>query len=341
MTLMQQWKDEHELAAPSTGKGGSMTPLVSVVVPTFDRPLLLERLLRSLVAQDHPHFEIVVVDDHSPASTAEAFEGVRDEHRGVRMRLLRTASTSGPAVARNLGWRAADGALIAFIDDDCVATPSWLGALSGAASYSVIVQGRTTPDGDLLAAGPWAKSQNITRVNMRFQTCNLLVSRSILEQTGGFDERFGTGGGEDTDLGWRALEAGATVVFAEDAHALHVIWDRTFREHLRDRRRWAQTALLVKKHPGFREKLPLRFLYRPAHGVVLLGGPAAIVLIFTPLRWTVPVSALTWVLAYTALRGPRYGTVQAAQRSVETLVSAVWEVYLFARSSIRFRTLLL
>lgn len=318
-----------------------MTPLVSVVVPTFDRPVLLERLLRSVVAQDHAHFEIIVVDDHSPGSTAEAFERVRDEQHDVPMRLLRTERTSGPAVARNLGSRAADGTLIAFIDDDCVATPSWLRALSDAASDSVIVQGRTTPDGDLHAAGPWAKSQNITRVNMRFQTCNLLVPRSVLEQTGGFDERFGTGGGEDTDLGWRALEGGASVVYADDAHVLHVIWDRTFPEHLRDRRRWAHTALLVKKHPGFREKLPLRILYRPAHGVVLLGGPAAIVLALTPWRWIVPVSAVTWTLAYTAIRGPRYGTAPAAKRSVETLVAAVWEVYLFARSSIRFRTVLL
>lgn len=318
-----------------------MTPLVSVVVPTFDRPVLLERLLRSLVAQDHANFEIVVVDDHSTESTADVFARVLDQQQDARLRLLRTDRTSGPGAARNLGWRAAEGTLIAFIDDDCVATPSWLRALSDAAADSVIVQGRTTPDGDLHAAGPWAKSQNITRVTMRFQTCNLLVPRSVLERTGGFDERFGTGGGEDTDLGWRALEAGTTVVFAEDAHVLHVIWDRTFREHLRDRRRWAQTALLVKKHPGFRAKLPLRILYRRAHGVVLLGGPTAIVLALTPLRWIVPVSALTWVLAYTAIRGPRYGTARAAKRSVETLVSAVWEVCLFVRSSIRFRTLLL
>lgn len=315
--------------------------VASVVVPTFERPVLLERLLRSLVAQDHPDFEIIVVDDHSSSSTVAAFDRVREEHPHRQLRFLRTEQNAGPAVARNIGWRAAEGEMIAFIDDDCVATPSWLRALCDRGADGSIVQGRTTPDGDMAEAGAWAKSQNINGLTMRFETCNLLIHRSILEETGGFDPRFGVGGGEDTDLGWRAVEGGASVVFAPDAHALHVIWDRSFREHLHDRRRWAQTALLVKKHPGFRERLPLRFLYRRAHGVVLVGIPLTLVLLATPLRALVPIGIVAWIAAYTLLRGPRYGALRASLRSVETLVSAVWEVYLFARSSIRFRTVLL
>lgn len=318
-----------------------MTTDVSVVVPTRDRPELLERLVRSLLAQDHPSFEVIVVDDGSDEPPDRVLERVCGPAEAGRLRLLRLDENRGPATARNLGWRSAMSPLIAFIDDDCVATPSWLHALCNAAAPDVIVQGRTTPDGDMRSASAWAKSQNINRVTMRFETCNLLIPKDVLERLNGFDERFPAAAGEDTDLGFRAIESGSRVVFAPDAHVRHVIWNRSFPDHLRDRRRWADTALVVKKHPRIREELPLRFLYRRAHGVVLVGVPFAVTLAFTPLRWLVPVGGAAWVVAYTVKRGARYGAARAAQRSVETLVSAMWEVGLFARSSIRFRTFVL
>ncbi|WP_436793930.1 glycosyltransferase family 2 protein [Actinospongicola halichondriae] len=318
-----------------------MSVAVSVVVSTYDRPEMMERLLDSLLAQDHPDHEIIVVDNGSDARTGEMLDRVAEhDHRSV-LRRLRVDVNRGPAPARNLGWRAADAPLIAFIDDDCIAEPTWLSGLCAEAAPKVIVQGRTTPDGDLRASGAWAKSQNINRVTMRFETCNLLMPRDVLEATDGFDERFRVAAGEDTDLGWRAMDLGVQVVFAPEARVRHVIWDRTFRDHLRERIRWSETALVVKKHPGIRTQLPLRFLYRWAHGIVMVGVPVAAILLLTPLWWLVPVGLAAWVAAYVGLRGRRFGILGAARRSVETLISAVWEVALFARSSLRFRTLLL
>lgn len=317
------------------------TPVVSVVVPTHNRSALLGRLLQSLLEQDHPNFEIIVVDDASDDDTVDVLRELGFGDGPGRLRAVRLMENNGAGAARNVGWKLARAPLIAFIDDDCVATPSWLRMLCSGVASGTIVQGRTTPAGDLRSAGIWAKSQHITKLTMRFETCNLLMPKAILEETGGFDERFGFGGGEDTDLGWRALERGATAVFAHDAHALHVVWDRTFREHLRDRRRWASLALLVKKHPGARRLMPLGFLFKRAHGVVIAGTPIAIVLVSTG-RWLlVPAGIATWTVAYTIWRGSKYGPVPAAVKSVGTLITAVWEVFLFTRSSIRFRTLLL
>ena len=316
-------------------------PAVSVVVPTHNRSALLGHLLRSLLAQDHPDFEVIVVDDASDDDTVQAVQELGFRDGPGRLRVVRLTENIGAGMARNVGWQLARSPLIAFIDDDCVAKPSWLRMLCSVADPGTIVQGRTTPADDLRSAGIWAKSQNITRLTMRFETCNLLMPKTILEETGGFDERFGFGGGEDTDLGWRALERGATAVFAPDAHAVHVIWDRSFREHLRDRRRWASLALLVKKHPGARRLMPLRFLFKRAHAVVLAGAPIAVLFVIMGLWPVVPAGIAMWTVSYTIWKGSKYGPVPAAVKSVGTLVTAVWEVFLFTRSSIRFRTLLL
>ncbi|HEX7250646.1 MAG TPA: glycosyltransferase family 2 protein, partial [Burkholderiales bacterium] len=76
-------------------------PDVSVVVPTCGRPQLLERCLAALHRQTlaAERYEIVVVED---------------------------TTRSGPATARNRGWRAARAAVIAFTDDDTIPGPDWL-----------------------------------------------------------------------------------------------------------------------------------------------------------------------------------------------------------------------
>ena len=65
-------------------------------------------------------------------------------------RVIRRERPGGPAAARNEGWRAAGAPLVAFTDDDCVATPVWLEEALRAAREEpgAIVQGRTEPDPD-------------------------------------------------------------------------------------------------------------------------------------------------------------------------------------------------
>src|SRR5437764_13114206 len=134
-----------------------MTPLVSVVVPTYKRPELLKRCLAALLAQDidPASYEIIVADDavceetrrlvegHATRAPAAACEddtdgaiaamvcGTRAQMLGARysvatqsealiaerrpqVRYLPVIGPHGPAAARNVGWRAAKGALVAF-----------------------------------------------------------------------------------------------------------------------------------------------------------------------------------------------------------------------------------
>lgn len=90
------------------------TPIVSVVIPTYRRPELVVRAVRSVLAQTYPHLEVIVVDDCSPDNTQTALAQIGD----VRVRCIRHERNMGLPAARNSGIRAAIGAYIAFLDDD-------------------------------------------------------------------------------------------------------------------------------------------------------------------------------------------------------------------------------
>lgn len=92
-------------------------PLVSVIIPTFNRPALLTRAVDSVLQQSYRNFEIIIVDD---GSTDElALRTLEDlSNRSPKISILRNASRRGAAAARNRGIEHAGGTCIAFLDDD-------------------------------------------------------------------------------------------------------------------------------------------------------------------------------------------------------------------------------
>lgn len=101
-------------------------PAASVVVATRERADQLARALDSLLAQDHPDFEIVVVDN--APSTGETRELVERKY-GERVRYV-CEPVPGLAVAHNRGLAAVRNEVVAFTDDDVVADPRWLTELT-------------------------------------------------------------------------------------------------------------------------------------------------------------------------------------------------------------------
>jgi glycosyltransferase involved in cell wall biosynthesis len=235
-------------------------PRVSVVVSTYNRPERLRELLAGLRAQTLPaqEFEVVVVDNGSEPPTGALIETelARD---GLRLRTVRHATTRGPSGGRNSGWRLARGPLVAFTDDDCVPAPDWLSAgLALAESHpEAVLQGRTLPaPSELPPHGLLVRTQRIERLGPHYETCNIFYPRPLLERLGGFDESFGLQpAGEDTDLAWRAIEAGHETVFAGDAVVYHAVEAIGMRGALRIAARWSEGVRVFADHPQTRSML--------------------------------------------------------------------------------------
>lgn len=103
-------------------------PLVSVVMPVYNREAIVAEAIASVLAQEYPHFELIVVDDGSTDGSAAVIEGFADP----RLRLLRLPENAGQTVARNTGLKAARGEILAFLDSDNQWDSRYLGATVGA-----------------------------------------------------------------------------------------------------------------------------------------------------------------------------------------------------------------
>lgn len=241
----------------------SVTPQISVVMATHDRPGRLARQLRALRSQTlaPEAYELIVVDDGSGPETVALLEreqaAAAMSGHGPSLRVLRQEPARGPAAARNAGWRRARTPLVAFTDDDCEATAGWLEAMLAASREhpGAIVQGPTTANpSERDRYGPFSHTVENHALGRGFETANILYPRELLDRLGGFDEiAFTRAGGEDTDLAWRAIDQGVPTVWAPAALMHHAVTELGPLGKLRAARRWDESMLAFKRHPGLRE----------------------------------------------------------------------------------------
>lgn len=95
-------------------------PLVSVIVPTYNRAYCLESTIDGVLAQTYSNLEIIVIDDGSSDDTHKLFEGRYAEESRIKYFYQQNAGISG---ARNTGIRRATGKYIAFCDSDDIWLP--------------------------------------------------------------------------------------------------------------------------------------------------------------------------------------------------------------------------
>lgn len=227
-----------------------MSTLISVVVPTCRRGALLERCLHALDAQDIPGelYEVMVVDDSADGSAGAVVERVKGE-ASMALRCVRSGTGAGPARARNVGWRAARGVIIAFTDDDCVPAPHWLRGGLHAMAVSGGVDGAYGPIRVPLSSEPTDYERDAAGLERsEFATANCFYHRHALEEIGGFDERFTAAWREDSDLFLALLERGRRLGFARDALVVHPVRPAAWGVSLLQQRKSMFNALLYKKH---------------------------------------------------------------------------------------------
>ncbi len=315
-------------------------PDVSVIVATFNRAERLRRLLDGLRRQTHGlnRFEVLIVDDASTDDTPSILE--RERQRGeLLLEVISGRSRTGPARARDAGWRAAAGSVIAFTDDDCVPDPDWLAAGLRACSRNrgAIVQGRTDPSPDELdRLGPFSRTISVAEPDPAFQTCNVFYPRALLERVGGFDtEGFDRApGGEDSDLAWRAIESGAETAFAEDAVVYHGVNELGPLGKLRVAARWTTPMLAYVRHGELRRAHFERGIFWKGSHYLLVRALVASVL---PRRWRLLRAWLAAPYFVHLLERGRVeggGVLLAPYFALHDLV----ELVAVSRAAIRYRT---
>lgn len=229
-----------------------MSIVVSVVVPTFRRPALLQRCLEALLAQRFPPaaYEIIIVDDAACKETRLQVEQCTRQaaERGLSVHYLSTTGKRGPAAARNLGWQAAKGEITAFTDDDCLPAHEWLSA--GVAAFTgdvMAVSGRIRVP---LPPEPTDYQYDTSHLEQsEFATANCFYRREALLAVGGFDERFKTAWREDSDLFFLMLERQFRCLLCEQAVVTHPVRPARWGVSLLQQRKCMFNALLYKKHP--------------------------------------------------------------------------------------------
>lgn len=312
-----------------------------MVVSTYDRPELLGSLLEHLRRQTLEGIEIIVVDNGSRTENADAIVAAADGDPSIR--LLRIEDNRGPARARNVGWRASRRPYIAFTDDDCRPEPRWLETLvDPVQSPRAVVQGTTLPPEGEGPEGWFDRSVRITAWSDRFETCNLLVGTELLHAVDGFDEEFPVAMGEDTDMGFRALAAGAETAFSADAVVRHVWWRQDFRAFIAHRTRHAHLVQMFASNPATRRILLAGFVVRRTHLLVwalVLATPPAVAV---GLVWMPPSVVLLWSLRQAHRR--RALPLSAPRRlwcALQMFAGYAYETFAFAFMSARHRTLVL
>ncbi|MEK6773970.1 MAG: glycosyltransferase family A protein [Bdellovibrionota bacterium] len=193
-----------------------VSPLVSIVIPVYNRLPLLQRALKSLQQQTFQDFEIVIVDDHSTEDVGLAM-------KEFPVRYLKTVG-KGVSAARNTGIRATTSEFVAFLDSD----DEWVSSklekqmsfLSADFSCSMVHTNEV-----------WIRQGQEVKQNSKhrklggriFSECtnlciiapsSVLVRRSLFDRVGIFDESFPVC--EDFDL-WLRITAEEDIGFLSEA----------------------------------------------------------------------------------------------------------------------------
>src|SRR5579859_680861 len=213
---------------------------ISIVVCTCDRPQSLARCLAAIARLDYPHYEVIVVDNHSgSAATAEVvaatpYRYVREDRRGLDW-------------ARNLGWATACHPIVAYTDDDTEPEPGWLRAVAAAfvppqvaAMTGLVIPAILETEAERLferyggmGKGPtprvFDRASLTTRQLIAAHHCgvgaNMAFRRSILAALDGFDTALdvGTpaGGAGDLDIFHRVIVGGGQLCYQPAAVVRH------------------------------------------------------------------------------------------------------------------------
>jgi glycosyltransferase involved in cell wall biosynthesis len=245
----------------------------SLIVATMGRVEELRDLFDSLVAQEHPALDVILVDQNPDDRLAPV---VAEYAARLALRHLRSPRPHANA-ARNLGLRAAIGDIVAFPDDDCILPPGTLAHVAQAfrdETLEVLTGPAASPEGGLGSGRWYAQGGPITLATVWTSVIefNLWLKRDTALELGGFDENLGPGSpfgsAEGNDLVCRAMAAGmgaeydpALLVVHPDKRLSDVATERAYRYGM-------GLGFVLRRH-AVPFAVWTAFLYRPVAGAGL------------------------------------------------------------------------
>jgi glycosyltransferase involved in cell wall biosynthesis len=226
------------------------TPLVSVIVCSYNGAKTLAGCLESLGKLNYPDYEVILVDDGSTDNTAQIaaqFPRVHYIHQ----------TNHGLSHARNTGAAAAKGEVFAYTDSDCMADPDWLYYLIGtlvSGEFAGVGGPNVTPPATnwiqaCVAGAPGGPSHVLLTdtVAEHIPGCNMAFYRWAFENVGGFDVEYRKAG-DDVDFCWRLQQSGCVIGFSPTA----LVWHHrrfTLRAFLKQQEGYGEAESLLRfKH---------------------------------------------------------------------------------------------
>ena len=168
-------------------------PLVSVIMPVYNREKIVPLSIRSVLEQSYQNFELIVIDDGSSDNSVSVVETFYDK----RIRLIKHKANVGHAAARNTGLRSARGDIIAYLDSDNTWDDRYVAAIVGA--FEELPYADAVYSGQLLYRGqskdPYAirygHNNRALLENRNYIDLNVFAHRqNIINNVNGFDEKL-------------------------------------------------------------------------------------------------------------------------------------------------------
>jgi glycosyltransferase involved in cell wall biosynthesis len=195
-------------------------PVVSVITPAFNAAAYLPETVGSVLAQTFSNLELILIDDGSTDDTLAVARHLAA--RDSRVRVLAT-SNGGPAVARNVGIRAARGEFIALLDSDDLFRPEYLArqlaVFDEHPDVSIVTANAINRGGGPSHDGKpfWAETNGLERITARqiierenAISIQSVFRRRVYDTIGGFSAAFT--GNEDYEFWLRAALAGFVII---------------------------------------------------------------------------------------------------------------------------------
>ncbi len=236
--VQEAQKNEEKVGQPAKEKKNK-SPLVSIIVPVFNKLELTHRCLKSLLRNTrYPNYEVIFVDNGSTDGTRAYLQKLDKPN----LRAVFNAQNLGYVGGCNSGASVAKGEYLLFLNNDTEVRPFWLTNLVGLAEKTedagIVGAKLVYPDGHLQEAGGiifsdgngWNYGRGMDPNDPRFNFVRevdyvsgaaMLVKRELWEKAGGFDQRYAPAYYEDTDLCFSAREYGYKVYYQPASVVIH------------------------------------------------------------------------------------------------------------------------